>query len=82
MRLHYDVSQLEGIKGGWIGSISDDLRGEDEDSDADDVDEQHLSRIKEVEVVVGNEERKLFVLRGLKGSSLLERTKVVVRPRA
>jgi len=82
VRLHYDVSQLEGIKGGWIGNILDDLGREDEwGSNADDVVEESLSRIKEVEVAVGSEERRLLVLRGLKGSFLLERTKVIVRAR-
>ena len=81
MRLLFDVSQLEGIAGdeGWIGSILDDLGGEDENYTVPkEVGEQALSRIKEVEVVVGSEEIKSFLLRGLKGSSLLERTKVVV----
>jgi len=85
VRLLFDVSQLEGIAGdeGWIGSILDDLGGEDENYTVPkEVGEQALSRIKEVEVVVGSEEIKSFLLRGLKGSSLLERTKVVVRAQA
>ena len=84
MRLLYDVSQLEEIASsdGWIGSISMDLGGGNEDSDADEVVEESLSRIKEVEVVVGSEERTMLMLRGLETSILSKRTKVVVRARA
>jgi len=82
--LTYDVSELvDACADRWFRILLEDLRGEDEEDTLDeDTIEHRLGMIRELEVVVGAEERKTSLLEGLAGLSILARTKVVVRARA
>lgn len=84
MGLTYDVSELvDACADRWFRILLEDLRGEDEEDTLDeDTIEHRLGMIRELEVVVGAEERKTSLLEGLAGLSILARTKVVVRARA
>jgi len=83
LSLTYEVSELEELDcleedlSGW-DRAEEDLANPLKDGEI----ERRLNMIREVKVVMGTEDMRSYCLEGLKGSSILSRTTVVVSARA